>query len=127
MLISFVLQRRKLDNVVRIKLNRSSPLPAAQYTTVVDSQVQIPISSAFRYDESVSNKSDITVCDVFTSERDVCFDKLMRKAYGITLVQSVNSQQESEWYLRWKQLIQHFGNHYLNQKYPGCKKGAAKN
>ena len=50
---------------------------------------------------------------MFTSERDVCFDELMRKAYGTTLVQTVNSQQESEWYLRWKQLVQHFSNHYV--------------
>ena len=83
--------------MVRVNSNQSSPLPdAARDITVVDSQVQVPISSAFRYDESVSNKSDINVCDMFTSERDVCFDELMHKAYGTTLVQSVNSQQEYE-------------------------------
>ena len=98
-------QRGGDTSVVCVNLNQSPPLPAAQDTTVVDSQVQVPISSSFRYDESVSNKSDISVCDVFTSERDVCFDELMCKAYGTTLVQSVNSQQESEWYLWWKQLV----------------------
>ena len=94
-------------SVVRINSNRSSPLPdAARDTAVVDDQVQVP-------DEFVSNKLDINVCDMFTSEHDVCFDELMSKAYGTSLTQSVNSQQESEWYLRWKQLAQHFGNHYV--------------
>ena len=74
---------------------------------------QVPPSPALRYDESVLIKSDMNVHDLSASNHDVWFDGLMRKAYGATVIPSVDSQLDSEWYSRWKQLVQHVGNHYV--------------
>ena len=64
-----------------------------------------------RYDDSVSDISKSCVHNL--SDSNVCFDDLMHKAYGASLVQSADDSVDSVWYCRWTQLVHHVGNHYL--------------
>jgi len=64
-----------------------------------------------RYDDSVLDMSKSCVHNLFDS--NVCFDDLMHKAYGASLVQSADDNVDSVWYSWWTQLVHHVGNHYL--------------
>ena len=55
----------------------------------------------------------MNINDLSASDHDLCFDGLMRKAYDAIVILLVNSQLDSERYPRWKQLVQHVGNHYV--------------
>ena len=56
-----------------------------------------------RYDDSVFDKSATSVYGLFTF--DVCFDDLMLKAYGASLVPTVDENVDSVWYSRWTQVV----------------------
>jgi len=68
----------------------------------VDASSQVPISN---------NDSSCASSDANSTFVDNC-DKLMRKAYGVTLIQS-GSCSNTPWYQRWKSIVYHSGNHYV--------------
>jgi len=56
--------------------------------------------------------TDSFPCGFFDSD-DICFDTLIQRAYGSTLVQPDGGGSESTWCSWWKQVIYHSGNHYV--------------
>jgi len=58
--------------------------------------------------------TDSFPCGFFDSN-NICFDTLIQRAYGSTLVQPDGGGSESTWYSWWKQVIYYSGNHYVLQ------------
>ena len=49
----------------------------------------------------------------FMDSSDVCYDTLMRRAYGCFPSQLPSVDLDSDWRSRWKQVIYHSGSHYI--------------